>query len=403
MSDVFVGRQPIYDRQLNVVAYELLFRSRGDVNRAEITDGNQATSQVVHDAFMEIGLDLLVGSKRAFINLTRDFILQDFTALFSTDRVVLEVLEDIVIDAELIEAVRRLSVQGYTIALDDFIFYEHLRPLVEVADIVKVDILALTRPELQRCVAQLSCYNVQLLAEKVETRDAFAVCQELGFDYFQGYFLCQPDIVTRERSPANRTVLLNLLAKLQNPQTAVHELESILRQDVALSYKLLRLINADPGTPRAVESIHQALSGLDAKFIAAWGSLLMLADIDDKPHELMVTAMVRGKMCELLAEAMGAPAQERFFTVGLFSVLDAMLDSSMADLLPSLPLAADVAQALLRHEGILGQTLQCVLAYERRDWDHLDALGLERHTIRDAYLNALTWTSNVSAHLEMST
>lgn len=402
MSDIFVGRQPIYDRQLNVVAYELLFRSRGDVNQAEITDGNQATSQVVHDAFMEIGLDLLVGSKRAFINLTRDFILQDYTALFSTDRVVLEVLEDIVIDAELIEAVRGLSAQGYTIALDDFVYYEHLRPLVEVADIVKVDILALTRPELQRCVAQLSRYNVQLLAEKVETRDAFAVCQELGFDYFQGFFLCQPDIVTGERSPANRTVLLNLLAKLQNPQTAVHELDSILRQDVALSYKLLRLINADPGTPRAVESIHQALSGLDAKFIAAWGSLLMLADIDDKPHELMVTAMVRGKMCELLAEAMGVPGRERFFTVGLFSVLDAMLDSSMADILPSLPLARDVAQALLQHTGVLGQTLQCVLAYERRDWDHLDTLGLKRRTIRDAYLNALTWTSNVSDHLEMS-
>jgi EAL and modified HD-GYP domain-containing signal transduction protein len=197
-------------------------------------------------------------------------------------------------------------------------------------------------------------------------------------------------------------VLLSLLAKLQNPQTAVHELESLLRQDVALSYKLLRLINADPSTPQTVESIQQALSGLDAKFITAWGSLLMLADIDDKPHELMVTAMVRGKMCELLAEALGAPGQERFFTVGLFSVLDAMLDSSMATILSSLPLASDVAQALLRHEGVLGQTLQCVLAYERRDWNHLDTLGLDRRTIRDAYLSALTWTSNVSNRLEIS-
>jgi EAL and modified HD-GYP domain-containing signal transduction protein len=272
---------------------------------------------------------------------------------------------------------------------------------VELANIVKVDILALPPPELQSCVAQLSRYKVQLLAEKVETRDAFAVCQELGFDYFQGYFLCQPDIVTGERRPANRTVLLSLLAKLQNPQTAVHELESILRQDVALSYKLLRLINTDPATPQAVESIHQALSSLDVKFITAWGSVLMLADIDDKPHELMVTAMVRGKMCELLAEAMGASGQERFFTVGLFSVLDALLDSSMADILPSLPLATDVAQALLRHEGVLGQTLRCVLAYERRDWGHLDALGLDRRTIRDAYLNALTWTSNINNRLEI--
>jgi EAL and modified HD-GYP domain-containing signal transduction protein len=402
MSDIFVGRQPIYDRQLNVVAYELLFRSSADVNQAQIMDGNQATSQVVYNAFMEIGLDLLVGSKRAVINLTRDFILQDYTALFPTDRVVLEVLEDIVIDVELIEAVRGLSSQGYTIALDDFIYYDQLRPLVELADIVKIDILALDCLELQRCVAQLSRYKVQLLAEKVETRDAFAICQDLGFDYFQGYFLCQPDIVTGARSPANRAVLLNLLAKLQNPQAAVHEIESILGQDVALSYKLLRLINADPGTPRAVESIHQALSGLDVKFITAWGSLLMLADIDDKPHELMVTAMVRGKMCEFLAEAMGASGKERFFTVGLFSVLHAMLDSPMTDILLSLPLATDVARALLLHEGVLGQTLQCVLAYEHRDWGNLDALGLDRRTIRDAYLNALAWTSNVSNRLAMS-
>lgn len=144
MPDVFVGRQPIFDQALDVVAYELLFRSNA-TNWADITDGEYATSQVVHNAFMEIGLESLVGSKRAFINLTRDFILQDYTAVFPADRVVLEVLENIVVDAELIEAIRALSHQGYMIALDDFVFDEHLRPLVEVADIIKVDVLTLER------------------------------------------------------------------------------------------------------------------------------------------------------------------------------------------------------------------------------------------------------------------
>ena len=195
MPDVFVGRQPIFDRHFDVVAYELLFRS-DSTNWANITDDEYATSQVVYGAFMEIGLDSLVGSKRAFVNLTRDFILQDDIAMFPTDRVVLEVLENIVVDAELIEAVRALSQQGYTIALDDFVFHEHLRPLVEVADIIKVDVLALDRPALGQMVARLRPYEVELLAEKVETGDDLTYCLELGFDYFQGYFLCEPDIVT---------------------------------------------------------------------------------------------------------------------------------------------------------------------------------------------------------------
>ncbi len=294
MPDIFVGRQPIFDRNLNVVAYELLFRS-GGTNWAEITDGEYATSQVVHDAFMEIGLESLVGTKRAFINLTRDFILQDYTAVFPTDRVVLEVLEGIVVDAELIEAVRALSHQGYTIALDDFVYHDHLRPLVVVADIIKVDVLGLDRLTLQQEVARLSHYDIKLLAEKVETRDDLAYCRELGFDYFQGYFLCEPDIVTGQRSPANRLAVLHLLAKLQDAETTMEQLEAIIRQDVSLSFKLLRLVNADPSLPHQIDTIHQALLLLGTKFITAWGSLIMLADIGDKPHELMVTALIRGK------------------------------------------------------------------------------------------------------------
>ncbi len=398
MPDVFVGRQPIFDQHLSVVAYELLFRS-GDTNWANITDGEYATSQVVHDAFMEIGLESLVGSKRAFINLTRDFMLQDYTAVFPTDRVVLEVLEDIVVDTELIEAVRVLSSQGYTIALDDFVFHEHLRPLVEIADIIKVDILALDRLALQQNLSTLSQYDVKLLAEKVETRDDLTYCRELGFDYFQGYFLCEPDIVTGQRSPANQLAVLRLLAKLQEAETTMEQLETIIRQDVSLSLKLLRLVNADPSLSHQIDSIHQALLHLGTKFITAWGSLIMLADIDDKPHELMVTAMIRGKMCELLADANHLPDREGFFTVGLFSVLDAMLDRPMADIVASLPLTEDVGQALLTYEGVLGRTLHGMLAYERGNWSVIRELGLDRWVVGEAYVQALVWASAVGDQL----
>lgn len=399
MLDVFVGRQPIYDRQLDVFAYELLFRS-GEVNQAGVLDGDQATSQVILNTFMEIGLDTIVGTKQAFINLTRDFILRDYSDVFPAGRVVMEVLEDIAVDAELIEAVRGLSTQGYTIALDDFIYHESLHELVEVADIIKVDIMALDRAALQEHVTILRHYDVKLLAEKVETQDDFKYCKDLGFDFFQGYFFCKPEIIKGQRVPANRLVILQLLAKLQDPEADFQELESIIGRDVSLSYKLLRVINsAFYSLPRKIESLRQALLMLGTKFIASWVSIFILAGIDDKPHELMITAMVRAKMCELLALALGQRNKEAFFTVGLFSALDALMDSPMQEVLASLPLSDEITAALLAHEGLLGDALRCVLAYERGEWDHVACLDLDRVAITDAYLGAITWAAEADDQL----
>lgn len=399
MPEVFVGRQPIYTRQLDVFAYELLFRS-GEGEEASVMDGDQATSQVILNTFMEMGLDTIVGQKLAFINLTRDFILQDYAPVFPADRVVLEVLEDIPVDAELIEAVRRLSDQGYTIALDDFIYHERLQPLMEIADIIKVDVLALDKAALREHQAVLQQYNVKLLAEKVETQDEFRYCRELGFDYFQGYFFCKPEVIKGQRVPANRLVSLQLLARLQDPEADFRELEGLISQDVSLSYKLLRVINsAFYSLPRKVDSLRQALLMLGTRLITTWVSLIILAGIDDKPHELMVTAMVRAKMCELLAQALGRPGTDTFFTVGLFSALDALMDSPMEDVLRALPLSDDITAALLQYEGILGAALRCVLAYERGDWQAVSCPGLDSAAIKDAYLRAIAWTTETSGKL----
>jgi EAL and modified HD-GYP domain-containing signal transduction protein len=396
MRDIFVGRQPIYTRQLDVFAYELLFRN-GEGNQARVTNGSQATTQVILNSFVEIGLDTVVGQKRAFINLTRDFFLQDYSSVFPVERVVLEVLEDIPVDDALIAAVRRLSAQGYTIALDDFIYHERLRPLIEVADIIKVDVLALDREAVREHCAVLRPYNVQLVAEKVETQDDFKYCKELGFDYFQGYFFCKPEIVKGQRVSANRLTTLQLLARLQDPEVDFREIEELMSRDVALSYKLLRLINsAFYSLPRKVDSLRQALALLGTKFITTWVSLIVLSGVDDKPHELMVTAMVRAKMCELLGQALGRSGTATFFTAGLFSALEALLDSPMAEILRPLPLSDELTAALLRYEGLIGTVLRCVLAYERGDWEAVSCPGLENPAIMDAYLQAITWASKVS-------
>jgi EAL and modified HD-GYP domain-containing signal transduction protein len=208
MTTVLVGRQPIYTRQLDVFAYELLFRN-GTENKATFVNGDEATSQVILHACVNIGLENLVGQKLAFINMTRAFILSASFSLLPAERIVVEVLENTAVDAKLLDALQRLAAQGYIIALDDFIYHDHLQPLLELADIVKIDVHALDRATVQEHVTRLRRYGVKLLAEKVETAEDFAYCQALGFDYFQGYFLGPPYIVIGQSvEPENPTAPL---------------------------------------------------------------------------------------------------------------------------------------------------------------------------------------------------
>lgn len=399
-DDVFVGRQPIYNRQLDVVAYELLFRG-GDTNQAVITDGEKATSQLLVNTFMEIGLGRIVGRARAFLNVSRDFILGDYPLPPTETKVALEILEDVTVDEKLLNAVRDLSRRGYVIVLDDFVYHRSLQPLVDIADIIKIDVLALGNVATKQHVEFLRGYNVELLAEKVETQEDFEFCKELGFDYFQGFFFCKPKVIRGSRVPPTRLAVLRLLGKLQDPNTAFKELEEIIHQDASLSYKLLRLINsAFYALPKKVGSIHHALVILGCRMLRNWVSVIVMSKTGDKPQELLVTALLRARMCELLGGALRRKDTETFFTVGLFSVLDALLDRSMGEIVELLPLADEVNQALLHRNGLYGQVLFCVTAYERGDWEKTDFLGLPHEMVKNAYLAAVEWADGVGGTLK---
>jgi EAL and modified HD-GYP domain-containing signal transduction protein len=399
MSEIYIGRQPIYDRSLNLYAYELLFRAATD-NRADFVDGDQATTDVIVNTFLEIGLDNIVGNHLAFINLTRAFFVGEHTVSLPKNRVVLELLEDIEADAEVIAGVRRLAELDYTIALDDFIYHESLQPLVDLARIVKIDLTKLDRDSIREHVQQLRHYPLRLLAEKVETQEELDFCQSLGFDYFQGYFFAQPKIIRGQRLPNNRLSILKLLSRLQDPNISPKQLDELIAQDVAFSYRILRYVNsASLALPRKIESIHQAVVILGLQTIKSWTTLLAMSQVDNKPAELVVTAMVRGKMAECMARAMRAEQPESFFTVGLFSALDALMDNSMEEILTQLPLADHIAEALLYRRGVHGDVLDCVLAYERGRWANLGCNQLGTHKIRNCYLEALQWASEVSQQL----
>ncbi len=399
MSDIFIGRQPIYDRRLGVYAYELLFRT-ADMNRAAITDGDKATSDVIINTFLEIGLDNIVSNRLAFINLTRSFFVSEHSISLPKDRVVLELLEDIEADDEVVAGVKRLSDQGYTIALDDFIYHESLKPLVQLANIIKIDIMALDKDEVRDHVQALRKHPLRLVAEKVETQEEFDYCMELGFDYFQGYFFAQPKVIRGQRLPNNRLAILKLLSRLQNPDISPQQLEDLIAQDVAFSYRILRYVNSAAfALPRTIESIQQAVIILGLKSIKSWTTLLAMSQVDNKPAELVITAMVRAKMAEELARAQKADRPDSFFTVGLFSALDALMDNTMEEILTQLPLADHISDALLHHKGIHGEVLSCVLAYERGQWDQIQPTRLNRSQIRDCYLTAVQWAAGIRQQL----
>ena len=333
MSDLYIARQPIYNHALNVIAYELLYRDDGQ-NRASFVDGDTATSQVVINAFLEIGLENLVGQHKAFINLTRSFLLESQPMPFPKEQVVLELLENIVMDNEVVAACRRLVAAGHILALDDFVYNETSKSLLETIHIVKIDVLALGMEQTRRHVAALKPFKVKLLAEKIESYEILEQCQVLGFDYFQGYFLARPNLIKQQRAPVVRLTALRTLSILQNPQAEVTDIEAIIAQDVSLSYKLLHYINsAAVSLPKKVDSIRQALIIAGTQCIRLWATLIVFSNFNEKPHEIMTIALARARMCELLAEKMRLKNTESFFTVGLFSVLDALMDQPLKDIL----------------------------------------------------------------------
>lgn len=400
LHDVFVGRQPIYDRRLGVVGYELLFRAGGQAESAEFADPDQASTQVILNTFVEIGLEQLVGDKPAFLNLTRSFLLGEYSFPFPRNRVVLEILESIEVDDSVVAAVRGLTQRGYQIALDDFTNHPRLRPLLELADIVKLDVLQCDRRELQARVAELRRHDVRLLAEKIETQEMYEFCHDEGFDYFQGYFLCRPKTVGVQVVRAGRLASLRLLSRVQDPAIHLDELEQIIRQDVGLSFKLLRLVNSAFHTlPVQIQSIRQTLLLLGLQRIRAWASLLLLAGIEEKPQELMVTAMVRARMCERLGVARGDSNVDAYFTAGLFSALDAIMDMPLEEVLRELPLSGELADALLRGAGRIGEAVACVVAYERGEWERVALSGIDSDHIARAYLEAVRWATEAGREM----
>jgi c-di-GMP phosphodiesterase len=395
-SDIFIARQPIFDNDLRVFGYELLFRDSME-NKARIAPGtaaaDKASSQAVINAIMELDLERLVDGKRAYFNLTRKLLLAGADLPFSSTNVGVEILEDIEIDDESVAAVEQLSLMDFSIALDDFDWRPGVERLLDLVDMIKIDILAQDRDRICAMIERLRPYKASLVAEKVETREQYEMCRELGFDYYQGFFLCRPTVVSAKRLPESRLNVLRLITKLQDPEITPDEVEAIIKNDVALNYRLLRTVNsAYYGLSVTIRSVSHAVVYLGMPAVRNWANLLLLAGIEDRPNELIRLALIRARMCELLTHDKPRETRDAAFTVGLFSMLDALLDIPMAEITSKLPLDEDLQLALSEQDGPYGRLLQTVVHCERGEWDQIQSGLFTTDQLMSSYLEALDWS-----------
>ncbi len=398
-EDIHVARQPIFDRHSNVYAYELLFRSSSQ-NSANFTDGNAASSQVIINAFIDVGFQTITSGKPAFLNLTEDFVVGRIPLPLPPDFLVIEVLEDIEASEQVVESLRDFANQGYTIALDDYLLEDEKLPFFDVVDIVKVDCMDCDKELLPERVKEMKSRGLKLLAEKVETHEEYELYRDMGFDFFQGYYFSKPKIFKEQAIKPNRLAVMRLLSMLQDKDCQFAELEQIICQDVSMSYKVLRIVNsALYSIQREITSIRQAIVALGLNTIKEWLLIIVFTDIKDKPEELLKLSLQRARMMHSLAEIADLDV-DACFTAGLFSSIDALMDSPMDEIVKQLPLANEIVSALLVRDGKIGRLLQVVIDFESGDFGSANTERLSTKDFQHCYLESIAWSNELMENIK---
>jgi c-di-GMP-related signal transduction protein len=400
-TDMFVARQPIFDERQRVFAYELLFRSGTENYFIPGSNADMPSSHVIANSMLQ-GLGQLTDSKPAFVNFSRSALVNDFAFALPARDVVIELLETVEPDDEVIAACRRLKAAGYRLALDDYAERPGYAPLVAMADILKIDVLT-TAAAMRADLCRL--YRTdrrKLLAEKVETREVLDDTVSEGYQFFQGYFFSRPVIMTSKALAGYRLNYLRLIKELNQPDLDMQRLEDVVKQEASLTLRLLRRVNsAAYGFRMTTSSLRHALVLLGEREIRLCATVFSLAEIaKDLPSEIIVSSTLRARLCERLAKPAGlADRASELFLVGMFSMLDAILQQPMEQILSTLPLSDDLRHALSGGANPLRAVLEAVMAYERGRWDEVPVLagraGLTDRNIWACYADAIAWTRSI--------
>jgi c-di-GMP-related signal transduction protein len=408
---IFVARQAIFDRDSQVHAYELLYRAHAGSDTFTGNDESGTTLDVISGSLLTIGLNNIAAGKKAFINFGRNLLVEGLVSILPKESVVIEVLETTEPDAEVVECCRQLQKLGYTIALDDFVGDPRFEPLVATAKIIKVDIRQTSRAEQERLLATYQPRGIAMLAEKVETREEFELAANLGYDYFQGYFFARPDVVSQKEIQPVVVTSLQILRQLQNLEVNFKDLESLIRKDVALTYKLFRYVNsALLSRGGNIQSIRSALVRLGEDGIRTWATIATFPRIaKHKPEELVACAMLRARFSENLARSTGDSRYPSAYLIGLFSVLDALLDQPLEEALKEVGLAPVINDVLLGAPGAderLATIHKLLNVYETGEWEQVrlsaQSLGLTDTAVTDAYVDATEWANQIVVQLRVA-
>ena len=395
--DVYVARQPIFRRDKRVYAYELLFRDNL-TNIFPDIDGDFATSKLLYNSFLSIGMENLTGRRKAFINFTEDMLIERAPLMFPKDKIVVEILEDVEPEIEVVDACREIAQEGYVLAMDDFYYKSELEPLIALSNLIKIDFRSTSSQEIEEYVKTLSEYDVHLLAEKIETYEEFTAALEIGFHYFQGYFFSKPEIISGRDISASELNILNIMVEANKEDIDFQVLERLIGRDVAISYKLFRYINSTYFKRASkISSIKQAITLLGEKRIRRFLSIVAMSNLTQgKPNELFRRSIIRARLCEMIGELCRSrvPSSELFVT-GLFSLIDAIMDDSMENLMKKLPLSKEIKNVLLYNNGILKNYLNLAVCYETGDWGGIPeatvALGIDEEGLPQCYMDSLNW------------
>lgn len=401
----FLGRQPILDRNQEIIGYELLFRS-ADMDHAVFESYSHASSNVITHALASFGMNEVLGGKFGFINVHLGLLLSEMLELLPIGQTVLELLEMIKLDEQVIERCRELKEMGFLLALDDHEFDDSNTEIYYVVDIIKIDILLTGMEKLPEVVRQLRKYPVKLLAEKVETVEQFQTCYNLGFDMFQGYFFARPVVLNRRKIDVSGLALLKLLQQL-TMGASIEMIEMTFKENPGLSYNLLKLVNSVAlGMREKIKTLRHAILLLGINHLRRWTQLSLFAGHDSRSmnHPLLEMAAVRGRLMEtMLKQIAGRSATdeqaEASFMVGILSLLDVLFETPMEEIISNLNLNDDVSSALLNREGKLGKLLSLTEKLEVTDFDAVTVLlgecGVSLDQLLTAQLEAFNWRNSI--------
>jgi c-di-GMP phosphodiesterase len=400
VAEVCVARQPIFGTVGDVVGYELLYRRTSTDTSAGGADRNIMAADVIVHACLNIGLQELTSGRSAYVNFTREMLVSRAYTLLPPASVVIELLENIEPDDEVETACEDLVNAGYSLALDDFVWSSGYRRLLELATVVKVDVLDQPAAKLDEVAQQLAAYDVRLLAERVETAEVRAMCAGLGYELFQGYFFARPEMVKNRALMSDELAIAQAMTVMRDPRTSDAEAEAAFASDVGLSYKLLRMVNSAARGGRGIESIRHALQLVGRAELSKWLALVLVSSLAARGaanRELLHLAVQRGRMCELLGTTAGDTRDtSALFLVGLFSLLDAISGIPMPKLLDSISLAAPLRQALMERTGPYAGPLSLTEAYEQGAWSQVNerasSSGLDAAHVGALYVQSLAWT-----------